>query len=262
MPHLAVLGHPVSHSRSPAMHTAALVELGLSPEWTYEAVDVQPNVFAALVAGLPDRGFVGVNVTVPHKEAALELADEASDEASAIGAANTLTFADGRILAANTDATGLIGALPEPPKGSALVLGAGGAARAAIWALVRAGVDVQIWNRTHERAVSVAEELGGEAVEAPEPEEFDLILNSTSAGLGGGDQFASLPVQPQHLHDTQTVVDLVYGRSQTPLLRAAEEAGCATVDGLEILVCQGAASLLIWTGCAAPLDVMRAAARA
>ena len=152
MSHLAVLGHPVSHSRSPAMQNAALAELGLAPEWTYEAVDVQPNVFEALVAGLPARGFAGVNVTVPHKEAALALADEAGEEAAAIGAANTLTFAEGIVRADNTDAEGFLSALPEPPEGRALVLGAGGTARAVVWALVGAGAEVQIWNRTPERA--------------------------------------------------------------------------------------------------------------
>src|SRR5690349_7278413 len=138
MPRLAVLGHPVFHSRSPAMQNAALADLGLG-DWQYEAIDVAPEEFKALVRGLPGRGFAGVNVTVPHKETVLAVADEATDAAKAIGAANTLTFVDGQIQADNTDAPGLIDALAgrtaELMGKSALVLGAGGAGRAVVWAL-------------------------------------------------------------------------------------------------------------------------------
>src|SRR4051812_45153392 len=108
MPRLAVLGHPVAHSRSPTMQTAALAELGLSDEWSYEAIDVVPQGFAELVRSLPGEGFAGVNVTVPHKLAALAVADSASDAARAIGAANTLTFSGGQIAAENTDAAGVL----------------------------------------------------------------------------------------------------------------------------------------------------------
>src|ERR1700761_4246084 len=144
MPALAVIGHPVAHSRSPEMQTAALTGLGLAGEWTYGALDLAPEDFEAGVAELAAAGeYAGVNVTVPHKEAALAMADEASDAARAIGAANTLSFRDGTITADNTDAGGLLLSLPQPPKGErVLVLGAGGAARAAIWGLVDAGAEV------------------------------------------------------------------------------------------------------------------------
>jgi shikimate dehydrogenase len=146
---LAVLGQPISHSRSPAMHTAALAALGLEREWSYEAIEVSPEEFETRVRAMPGEGFVGANVTVPHKLAALALADESSAAAVAIGAANTLSFANGRVQAENTDATGFLDALPEPPAGKeTLVLGAGGSARAVVWALVRAGASVAIWNRT------------------------------------------------------------------------------------------------------------------
>ncbi len=164
MPRLAVLGQPISHSRSPAIHTAALAELGLAGEWSYEAIEVAPPDFATLVASLAGAGFAGVNVTVPHKLAALALADSASVAAREIGAANTLTFSAGAVAADNTDAVGLIAALPEPPQGKrALVLGAGGSARACIWALRQAGAEVAIWNRTGSKAQSLAEELGADA---------------------------------------------------------------------------------------------------
>ncbi|MBX5468678.1 MAG: shikimate dehydrogenase, partial [Thermoleophilaceae bacterium] len=133
-----VLGQPVAHSRSPAMHNAAFRELGL--DWRYVKLPVPPELFAELARALPGSGYRGANVTIPHKGAALALADERSDAAREIGAANTLTFADGAIVADNTDAQGLLDALGEPVAGRrALVLGAGGAGRAAAWALRGAG---------------------------------------------------------------------------------------------------------------------------
>src|SRR5207247_3671891 len=136
----AGLGFPVGHSRSPAMHNAAFEALGL--DWRYVKLPVPPERFAETVRALPASGYRGVNVTMPHKLAALEIADEASPAARVVGAANTLTFADGRITADNTDAAGLIDALGQPPGGRALVLGAGGAGRAAAWALREAGAEV------------------------------------------------------------------------------------------------------------------------
>lgn len=271
---LAVLGHPVAHSRSPAMQNAALRELGLAGTWSYEAVDVPPEGFAERVRAMPAEGFVGANVTVPHKEAALALAAEASDAAREIGAANTLSFGvGGEIRADNTDASGLLealAALPDSPRGRrALVLGAGGAARGAIWALSRGGSDrgldiaafeVDAWNRTGARAERVAAELGCRFVAAPAQRDYGLIVNTTAVGLHGEDPFDHLPLDRGGFRD-QIVVDMVYGERPSELLRAAEARGATVVDGLEILVRQGALSLRIWTGREAPLDAMRAAAR-
>jgi len=266
---LAVLGHPVSHSRSPAMQNAALVGLGLT-DWRYSAIDVIPEEFGALVRGLPGEGFAGANVTVPHKEAALAVADSASDAALAIGAANTLVFRDGQIFADNTDAPGLLDALEEPAgkldSRHALVLGAGGAGRAVVWALAGAGMKVMLWNRTRSRAEDLAEELGVEVIPPEQhggidPGQFDVIVNASAAGLGGRDGLAELPVDPGGFHSGQTVVDMVYGEKPGTLLEAADWAGARTVDGLEILVRQGARSLEIWTGQSPDLEVMRAAAR-
>ena len=156
MKRLAVLGSPVAHSRSPAMQNAALEALGLAGEWSYEAIEMPPADFAGLTAALPGEGFVGANVTIPHKEAALALAHDASAAANEIGAANTLSFDGGEIRADNTDAPGLLAALPEPPSGrAALVLGAGGSARAAAWALAGQGARVEVWNRTAARAAEL-----------------------------------------------------------------------------------------------------------
>jgi shikimate dehydrogenase len=265
MKRLGVLGWPVAHSRSPAMHNAALRALGMG-DWHYQLLPVPPELFAQTTRALGGAGFVGANVTIPHKGAALALADSASEAARAIGAANTLTFAlDGTIAAENTDAPGLIEALGEPPAGKrALVLGAGGSARAAVWALVEAGAgEVLVCNRTQARAEQLAHELGAAAVAAPRP--ADLLVNCTSVGLrpdaeGGEDELAQLGLSAQRLGDYGEVVDLVYGgEGATELLRVAQGHGARTVDGLEILLAQGSLSFELWTGRQAPLEAMRGA---
>ena len=258
---LAVLGWPVAHSRSPAMQNAALAAAGLDGELAYEAIAVEPEAFGGTVRGLPAAGFLGVNVTIPHKEAALALATDSSAAARAIGAANTLTFgADGAIRADNTDAPGLLDALGEPAPRSALVLGAGGSARAAAYALRRAGAEVFVWNRGAERAQRLAADLGVGAVAEPRPAE--VLVNCTSVGLHDpAETFKEIPLTADDLGEYACVVDLVYRDGATELLRQAAQRGCRCVDGLEILVRQGARSLRIWTGRSAPLDVMRRAAR-
>jgi shikimate dehydrogenase len=268
MPRLAVIGHPVAHSRSPAMQSAALAALGLGEEWSYGALDLAPAEFEARVRELPAKGFAGANVTVPHKQAALALADAPSEVAREIGAANTLVFTPGGVGAHNTDADGFLRSLPRSPSGTrALVLGAGGAARAIVWALLREGAEVEVWNRTAGRATALCAELGGVAVADPDDgalpgqEEYGLIVNTSVAGLHGEDPFAHLPLDRDGFAAGQVVVDMVYGEAPSPLLAAAETAGADTVDGLEVLVQQGALSLRIWTGQEPPLDVMRAAAR-
>lgn len=274
MPRLAVLGQPLAHSRSPAMQNAALAELGLADEWSYEAIEVGPEEFEQLVRSLPGEGFAGVNVTVPHKLAALAVADRASEAARAIGAANTLTFVGGGIEAENTDAIGLIEALPGRAAGKrAVVLGAGGSARAAIWALRQAGARVAVWNRTSAKARELAGELGAEHLNRPgteplEPGDFDLLVNATTVGLEqasarepGRRDLEPLPLGRDSLAPDHVIVDLVYGRRETALARLARTRGARLVDGLEILVRQGAASLRLWTGLEPPLATMRAAAR-
>jgi shikimate dehydrogenase len=268
---LAVLGQPISHSRSPAMHAAALAELGLEEEWSYEAIDVSPQEFEAKVRSMPGEGFVGANVTVPHKLAALELADDASDAARSIGAANTLTFEGGRIAADNTDAVGFLDALPGPPGGlRALVLGAGGSARAVVWALVANGAEVRIWNRTPERAERLAKEFGASALSSEDDRQatsdHDLIVNATTVGMGAEAgavaSLKSLPIDADSLGERHQLVDLAYGPAETELTRVARSRGATVVDGLEVLVRQGAASLRIWTGQDPPIETMRRAARA
>lgn len=246
-----VLGFPVGHSRSPLMMNAAFAELGL--DWRYLKLPVPPERFEETVRALPGSGYRGANVTIPHKLAAHDVADELSDAAREIGAVNTLTFRDdGQIRGDNTDAGGLLDALGEPLPPTALVLGAGGAARAAVWALAQAGVEVTVWNRTPERAAELAHDLGVAASERPGP--ADLLVNATSVGLRPADSLDGLP-----LVAATVVVDLVYGSAQTSFARWAEERGARLVDGLEVLVRQGARSLELWTGEEPPVSSMRRA---
>jgi shikimate dehydrogenase len=244
------------------MHNAAFAAMGMAGEWRYEAIDVAPDEFEARVLSMPGDGFAGANVTVPHKSAALAVADEISEVVRETGAANTLVFEPGSVHAYNTDAEGFLAALPERPEGGrALVLGAGGAARAVVWALLREGAEVDVWNRTRLRSSHLADDLGGAAVEDPDPLDYDLLVNSTSVGLGDEDPFAELPLDPEGFREGQVVVDLVYGDESSRLLTAASEAGAGTIDGIEILVRQGARSFEIWTGRPPPLDAMREGAR-
>jgi shikimate dehydrogenase len=256
---LGVAGHPVGHSRSPAMHNAALAALGL--DWLYVPLPLVPERFVATACALEGSGFRGINVTVPHKVAAHDLAKERSQAAESIGAANTLTFADGRIAADNTDAGGFLDALEEPPGGKrALVLGAGGSARAVVWALVQAGAaEVSVLNRTPDRAAALAGALGARKVDRAEA--ADLLVNCTSVGLGNGagmeEAVAELGLGA--IEPPATVVDLVYGPETAPVAAWAAAAGSRVVGGLEVLVRQGARSFELWTGHEAPIEVMRQA---
>ena len=222
-------------------------------------VPVPPGLFAETVRALPGSGFRGINVTVPHKEAAHELADERSPAAAAIGAANTLTFDHGAVRAENTDASGVIDSLPESPRGlRALVLGAGGSARAVAWALREAGAEVSVWNRTPERAQRLAAELEIGHAERPRPS--DLLVHCTSVGLepiSVPDAIEALGLSG--LDPPPTVVDLVYAPAGTPVAAWARDGGASVVEGTEVLVRQGARSLELWTGRAAPVAAMRAA---
>jgi shikimate dehydrogenase len=224
------------------MQRAALREAGLDG-WAYQLLPVPPELFEETVRALPAAGFVGANVTIPHKEAALALADRATPLAQTIGAANTLTFSADGIEAGNTDAPGFLAAIGEPPA-SALVLGAGGSARAVVHALAGAGCDVSILARTPSRAEGLPATVVDRAVEA------QALVNCTPVGLEDPDE---LPLNPAGY---ELVVDLVYREGGTALIRAATG---RAVDGLDILVRQGALSFTHWTGRQAPLEIMRAA---
>jgi shikimate dehydrogenase len=238
------------------MHNAALRAVGLE-DWLYTRLPLAPERFDESVRALAASGYRGINVTIPHKEAALALAGSATPAARAIGAANTLTFGDDGIEAENTDAQGFLDALGRPVEGmNALILGAGGAARAVAWALREAGArEVSVWNRTPERARRLAVDLGVRALSRAEP--ADLLVNATSVGLHGSAD--DLPLSD--VGDPELVADLVYGGDPLPFSAWASARGTLLVDGLEVLVRQGALSFVRWTGKDAPLNIMREAVR-
>lgn len=245
------------------MWKAAFAAVGL--DWRYHKLPVPPSLFRETALALPGSGYRGANVTIPHKRAALALADTATEVARAVGAANTLSFDEGEVAADNTDAGGFLAALGEPPRGRALVLGAGGAARAVVWALHAAGADeVLVWNRTADAARELARDLGATAVARPAA--ADLLVNATSVGLDTGlDEAAALAALRLDRLDVPAVVaDVVYrgGGGETPVAAWGRRGGAKVVGGLEMLVQQGALSFERWTGTRAPLDVMRSAAAA
>ncbi|KIC40928.1 shikimate dehydrogenase [Ruegeria sp. ANG-S4] len=272
IPLAGVLGHPIAHSRSPKLHGHWLKTYGLPGH--YIPMDVAPADLETVLRTLPKAGFVGANVTVPHKEAALRLADHVSDRASVIGAANTLVFRnDGSIHADNTDGYGFIENLragaPDwvPQDGPAVVFGAGGAARAILWALADAGVpEILLTNRTRTRADHLKEEFGqritvvdwvqaGNVIETAE-----LVVNTTSLGMQGQPE---LRVPLDGLQPGAVVTDLVYTPLRTRLLQQAEDAGCTTVDGLGMLLHQAVPGFERWFGVRPQVDAeTRAAALA
>lgn len=285
----AVLGHPIRHSASPAMQNAGLAALGL--DWRYLAYDVPPELLAAAIAGARAMRFVGLNLTVPHKLLAVELVDELDASARTWGAVNTIrfeaqdeagqwqplrTFATppaGAVRAQgfNTDAAALTRALREDlqvtlPGASVLLLGAGGAGRAAALKLAADGVGrLHLVNRTLSKAEAVAGEIQSRwpavAVSVGYPAgAVELVLNATSLGLRAGDALP-LDLGQFRLAQARAAYDMVYRPAETPFLRAAAAAGCRTANGLGMLLYQGTAALELWTGQPAPVAPMRAALR-
>jgi shikimate dehydrogenase len=254
-----VIGWPVEHSRSPQMHNAAFDALGM--DWAYVALPVAPDRLEAALRGLPALGFAGVNVTIPHKEPVAELCDTVSDEARRAGSVNTVIVgADGGLRGELTDGRGVIDELGEIPRERAVVLGAGGAARAVIVALADAGHSVDICARDATAAAALADELGVGTTPWPLGEPVPLLVNATPVGQRDED----LPVDEELLSQVAAVCDLAYrgNADATPLIHAARRQGARTVDGIDVLVGQGVHAFRLFTGVDAPVDVMRVAARA
>jgi shikimate dehydrogenase len=243
----AVIGDPVAHSLSPRMHAAAYRALDLP--YTYVAVQASSEELHAALNRLAALGFIGANITVPHKERALAWSPKPDQIASRIGAANTLDFRDGS--STNTDAPGFLHTLKslDVTGGRALLLGAGGSARAIAAVLPSAGFQVSIWNRTPGRALALADEFGLTFLERANAD-FDLIVNTTSAGLSGDE----LPLDWSGCRGSALAYDLVYG--ETHFLRTAREHGLKTVDGIPLLAAQGALSLGWWLGIEPPFESM------
>lgn len=285
----AVYGHPVKHSASPAMHNPALEALGL--DWRYLAFDVHPNRLAEALKGAEAMKFIGLNLTVPHKLLAVDLVDELDESARMWGAVNTVLFegretggdwrpmrecapdrvAETRSRGFNTDADAITRAIEEDLRvelrgAKVLLLGAGGAGRTAALKLASAGAG-ELWlvNRTMSKAEEIAAEIrqrwSNVRVRTGYPSErIDLAINATSLGLRAGD---SLPFDAARfgLNQAAAAYDMIYRPAETEFLRAAAAAGCRVANGLGMLLYQGAKALEIWSGAAAPVDLMRAALR-
>ncbi|MGO9560041.1 MAG: shikimate dehydrogenase [Acidimicrobiales bacterium] len=268
-----VVGTPIRHSLSPALHNAAFAALGL--DWAYLAFDVPPPHFATALEGANSLGFKGLSVTMPHKEPAAMLATRRSVTARRLGAANTLTFERGAILADSTDGQGLLDdlrqALSFDPAGHRCgVIGAGGAARAAILALAEAGAEeVLVVNRTPIRAFRAAA-LAMSRGRVARPEELDsvdLVIQATPADMGTDSTASSAEeahewpagADPSRLGSGQLAVDLVYHPAITPWLAEASRCGATTRNGLGMLVHQAGLQVSRWTGETAPLEAMWAA---
>jgi shikimate dehydrogenase len=266
---VGVLGYPVRHSLSPRMHNAAFRVLGMN--WVYLAFEVPPESLADALRGMRALGIRGLNLTIPHKEAVLELVDALTPPAEAIGAVNTLFWEEGRLMGDNTDAEGFLRSLRargcEPAGMHALVLGAGGSARAVVYALKSAGCHILLANRSLPRAQALAEAFGVEQVlplerEALRPilSEVQLVVNCTPLGMEPAVE--SMPDVPlEALPPDAWVCDLVYRPLHTRLLQKAHQLGLRTIDGLGMLVYQGALAFERWTGVPAPVKVMLKAVR-
>jgi shikimate dehydrogenase len=257
---VAIIGDPVGHSRSPAMHNAAFDALGL--DWVYVAFPVPRGQGAAAVQAVATLGLAGLNVTMPHKADAAAACDDLSSEAAALGAVNTVVNMDGTLAGHSTDGDGFLRALDDEgitvAGRRAVVLGSGGAGRAITHALGRVGAHVTVAARRPEAARSAAALApGGVAVGVDElaVESFDVVVNATPLGMEGQPP----PFDTDRLHAGQFVFDTVYP-VETPLLREARARGLRAAGGLDMLVHQGALSFSLWTGVAPPLELMRAAA--
>jgi shikimate dehydrogenase len=263
----AVIGSPIAHSASPAMHNAAFAALGLN--WRYLAFEVAPANLRAAIEGAQAMNFAGLNLTVPHKLLALEMVDALDESAKIWGAVNTIKFQDGRATGFNTDADGLTNSLRQDLEFEArgkkvLLLGAGGAGRTAALKLASENIaELFLVNRTASKAEEIAAEIKNKFPAAKiftgHPKtEIDLVLNSTSLGLKAEDA-SPLDEKNFSLKQTRAVFDMIYRPAETRLLADAKTAGCKTANGLGMLLHQGAKAFEIWTGKPAPLDVMHRA---
>lgn len=270
IPLAGVIGSPVAHSKSPQIHGHWLRTLGI--QGAYIPMDVEPDNLEQVLRALPKMGFVGVNITIPHKEAVMEIADIVTDRAALIGAVNTLIFRkDGKIQGDNTDGYGFIENLKsgapswDPKSGPAAVLGAGGAARAVIASLLDAGVpEILLSNRTRVRADKLKSLFGSRVtvydwVQAGNMlDHAPLVVNTTSLGMIGKQE---LRVPLDGLRRDAVVTDLVYAPLKTRLLRTADDLGCVTVDGLGMLLHQAVPGFERWFGTRPDVDrATRAAA--
>ncbi|KXA97763.1 shikimate dehydrogenase [candidate division MSBL1 archaeon SCGC-AAA259I09] len=270
---VGLIGNPVEHSISPAMHNAAFEEKNL--DYVYVAFQVKKDSLSDAISGIRSLGIEGVNVTIPHKTTVIRNLDEVVDTARKIGAVNTIKKKGNKLIGFNTDGIGALKSLQNEigkiDNRKTLLLGAGGAARAIAFTLVEAGAKLTISNRTLAKGEKLAEEIkektGRKTFSIPQKrsdlakviKETEILINSTSVGMHPDEDKAL--VKSDAMHKNLIVMDVVYNPLQTRLLKEAEKAGAKTINGLEMLVHQGVASFEIWTGEKAPTETMKKAAK-
>ncbi len=270
---VGLFGYPVRHTASPAFHNAAFESLGM--DWVYLPFEVIPDQLFSAIEGIKALGFVGVNCTIPHKQAVMDFLDEISQEAEAIGAVNTIHIVNEKLKGYNTDGIGFMQSLceidPSGIKGKKLfIMGAGGAGRAvAIQSATEGAAKISLCDKDEERAETLTEHIRSrvnfKSVEfipserskiSREVKDAEVFVDATPLGMKEDDPIS---IDVEWLEPATLVVDLVYNPPKTPLLKAAEGRGCRTLNGLGMLLHQGAKSFEIWTGMDAPVDVMRSA---
>ncbi|MBM4295355.1 MAG: shikimate dehydrogenase [Deltaproteobacteria bacterium] len=254
-----LLGRPVAHSLSPAMHNAAFRELGINA--VYVAFPVTD--LAQAVAGLRGLDIQGASVTIPFKEEIIPLLDELDPRAARMGAVNTVARRDERLVGYNTDWRGALKALEEKTAIAGkrfLILGAGGAARAMVFAILEKGGQAAVSDLDTAKALSLSREFWVEVVSPGHLEEYtaSVLINATPVGMAPDAD--AIPMEPHLLGRFSLVMDIVYRPLETRLLREAKARGCQTIDGLQMLIYQGAAQFELWTGRPAPLETMTRAA--
>lgn len=254
----AVLGDPVSHSLGPLMHNTAFSELGYNG--VYLAFRVKD--IGKAVVGIKALGIKGASITIPHKVSVMDFLDELDDTAKKIGAVNTIINRKGVLTGYNSDGIGVVKALIEKTTikdKHVVILGAGGAARAIGFAIISEGGRVTVINRTPFKGEELARDLGADfqPLSKLNKTACHILINTTPVGMMP--DIDAMPVRKQDLDKTMVVMDVVYNPLKTRLLRAAENIGCQTIDGVSMFVYQGAFQLELWTGMKAPVDVMKKA---
>jgi len=266
-----IFGYPVEHSLSPVLHNRVYRHMNLN--WCYLPFQVAESDLKDAFKGIKALGVVGINITMPHKEAAIQYMDELEGFAENMGSINTVQIIEGRLIGYNTDAYGFLSSLKKDagfdPKGKrVIIVGAGGAAKAVSHALANEGVSkIDIFNRTELRAIKLAESLrakykaidikanGVIGVNAPVVAGADLIINATSVGMDKKDK--CLPISTDGIHRGQLVFDLIYSPRKTAFMQEAETRGARTINGLGMLLYQGAAAFKIWIKLDPPIDFMK-----
>lgn len=248
---LAVIGDPISHSLSPIMHNAALIDKNLQDSYHYSSFHVPPNTLNQFIDELDKKNISGFNVTLPHKIAIIPYLDKIDKDAQEIGAVNTVVRKNSKLIGYNTDKDGFLLSLKENnieyKNQKTLILGAGGAATAIVYGLLKNRSSVEIYNRTESKSLVLKENFGNlgsiEIQKTINTKNVDLIINTTSVGMNSSE----IPLNPKYLSSKHTVIDIIYTPFETTLLQEAKQKKCCYLGGLDMLINQGALAFTLFT---------------